>query len=148
MMDNITVDDVIAGRIRIDLDTTHLEEWMDEEMFDVYSVPLLSKTFCRKLCLYASSVMSYIELSPEKCDNPLRSCYRDIDNIGLSWLNDLMFHLILRPISAQLYRDTELEAGDLDWRQGYIAAYSSTPTNSKPRQRLVPHTDDAEVSTC
>lgn len=145
MTENIAVNDVIAGRIRIELDTEHLEEWIDEEMFDVYSFPLLSKTFCRKLCLFASSLLPYIESSPRKCHN-LRSCYKDMDNLGLGWLNDLVFHLILRPISAQLYIDTELEGGDLDWCQGFIAAYSSTPTTSKPRQRLVPHTDDAEIT--
>jgi len=140
------VKDVIAGRTQIELDTGHLEEWMDEEMFDVYSFPLLSQSFCRKLCLYASSVMTYLESSPQKSEKPLRSCYRDLDNLGLAWLNDLIFHLILKPISAQLYRDTDLEGGDLDWRHGFIAAYSGNPTTSKPRQRLVPHTDDAEVT--
>jgi len=55
--------------------------------------------------------------------------------------------MILRPLSSLLYGDTELEGGDLDWRQGFIAAYSKSPTTAKPRQRLVPHTDDAEVST-
>jgi hypothetical protein len=146
MMENSTVNDVIAGRIRTELDTGYLGEWMDEEMFDVYSFPLLSETFCSKLCSYASSVMPYIESSPQKCNPPVRSCYRNMDNLGLGWLNDLVFHFILRPISAQLYRDTELEGGDLDYRHGFIAAYSSDPTTSRPRQRLVPHTDDAEVS--
>ena len=146
MTGKIAVNDVIAGGVEIELDSGHLEEWMDEEMFDVYSFPLLSKTFCRKLCLYASSVLSYVELAREKNNKPGRSCYRDLDNLGLGWLNDLVFHLILRPISAQLYRDTELEGGDLDYRHGFIAAYSVSPTTSKPRQRLVPHTDDAEVS--
>lgn len=146
MMDNSTIDDVIAGRIRTELDTGCLGEWMDEEMFDVYSFPLLSQTFCRKLCSYASSVMSYIEASPQKSVTPVRSCFRNMDNLGLGWLNDLVFHLILRPISAQLFGDTELEGGDLDYRHGFIAAYSSDPTTSRPRQRLVPHTDDAEVS--
>jgi hypothetical protein len=143
---DISVKDLIAGKAQVELDTGHLEEWMDEEMFDVYSFPLLSETFCRKLCSYASSILSYLESSPRQSDIPVRSCYRDIDNLGLEWLNDLIFHLILKPISTQLYRDTELEGGDLDWRQGFIAAYSGTPTKAKPRQRLVPHTDDAEVS--
>eukprot|EP00531_Pseudo-nitzschia_arenysensis_P012569 CAMPEP_0116137314 /NCGR_PEP_ID=MMETSP0329-20121206/12185_1 /TAXON_ID=697910 /ORGANISM="Pseudo-nitzschia arenysensis, Strain B593" /LENGTH=391 /DNA_ID=CAMNT_0003632227 /DNA_START=266 /DNA_END=1442 /DNA_ORIENTATION=+ len=146
MVSKIAVDDVIAGKEQIELDAGYLEEWMDEEMFDVYSFPLLSKTFCRKLCLYASSIISYLESSPQKSDNPVRSCYRDLDNLGLGWLNDLIFNLILRPVSAQLYRDTDLEGGDLDWRHGFIAAYSGSPTTSKPRQRLVPHTDDAEVT--
>jgi hypothetical protein len=59
-----------------------------------------------------------------------------------------MLHLILRPMSAHLYQETENmgKAGDLDWRQGYVTAYSVSPTQSKPRQRLVPHTDDSEVT--
>ncbi len=146
MTEKIAMNEVIAGRVEIELDPGHLEEWMDEEMFDVYSFPLLSKTFCQKLCLYASSVLSYVEASRERTNKPGRSCYRDLDNLGLGWLNDLVFHLILKPISAKLYRDTELEGGDLDYRHGFIAAYSGSPTTSKPRQRLVPHTDDAEVS--
>lgn len=146
MIDTRKVTDVIAGKVHVELDTGRLEEWMDEEMFDVYSFPLLSKTFCRKLCSYVSSLTSYLESSSQKPDNPIRSCYRDLDNLGLGWLNDLVFHLILKPISAQLYRDTDLEGGDLDWRHGFIAAYSGKPTTSKPRQRLVPHTDDAEVT--
>ena len=146
MIGNVAVNDAISGRIQVELDTGRLEEWMDEEMFDVYSFPLLSETFCRKLCLYVSSVMSYLESSSQKPENPIRSCYRDLDNLGLGWLNDLVFHLILKPISSQLYRDTDLEGGDLDWKHGFIAAYSGNPTTSKPRQRLVPHTDDAEVT--
>jgi hypothetical protein len=66
---------------------------------------------------------------------------------GLSWwLNDLLFHLVLRPISRQLYQETETLLGDLHWRQGYIAAYSASPSPTEPRRRLVLHTDDSEVT--
>jgi hypothetical protein len=36
----------------------------------------------------------------------------------------------------------------LDWRHGYVAGYSAIPDGSKgtTRQRLVPHTDDSEVT--
>ena len=142
------IDDVISGKRQIKFDTGRLVEWIDEEMFDVYSFPILSKTFCHKLCAYTSSVMPYIETwSQKRNHSPLNSCYRDIDNLGLQWLNDIVFHMISRPLSSLLYGDTELEGGNLDWRQGFIAAYSKSPTTAKPRQRLVPHTDDAEVST-
>ena len=71
----------------------------------------------------------------------------DLDTIGLSWINDLIFHLIIRPISQHLFWDTE-SMGDLDWRQGYVAGYSSQPSADKgaQRERLVSHTDDSEVT--
>mmetsp|Transcript_22270 Transcript_22270/g.62029 ORF Transcript_22270/g.62029 Transcript_22270/m.62029 type:complete len:476 (+) Transcript_22270:198-1625(+) len=145
--DSVSLEDVLSGTIPVELDAGFLQEWMDEEMFDVYSFPLLSETFCRKLCLYASTAMAFLESSLRSSDVSINSyVYKNLDLLGLSWLNDLVFHLIVRPISAQLYKDTELLGGDLDWRQGFVAAYSSSPTTSKPRQRLVPHTDDAEIT--
>ena len=146
-IETITVNDIIDGRASIELENGYLEEWMDEEMFDVYSFPLLSETFCHKLCMYVSGILAHVELSRKALNYTMSSCYKDLDNLGLGWLNDLIFHLILRPVSAQLYKDIELRGGDLDWRQGFIAAYSSDPTTSKPRQRLVAHTDDSEVRT-
>ena len=38
-----TVEQVLNGEIDIHLDAMHLENWLDQEMFDVYSFPLLSK---------------------------------------------------------------------------------------------------------
>jgi hypothetical protein len=145
---DIFVNDVISGRIRIpiELDTEYLQEWIEYEMDDVYSFPLLSETFCNNLHTFVSSIMSFVEMTHPISNFPVR-IYKDLDYLGLEWLNDLIFNLILRPISAQLYKETELSGGDLDWRTGYIASYSGDPTSSKPRQRLVPHTDDAEVST-
>lgn len=142
----IFVNDVISGRIPIELDAKHLQEWIDYEMNDVYSFPLLSETYCRNIHTYVTSIISFVELTPRISNLP-KTIYKDLDYLGLEWLNDLVFNLIVRPISAQLYKDTELSGGDLDFRQGYIASYSSDPTISKPRQGLVPHTDDAEVST-
>ena len=55
-----------------------------------------------------------------------------------------MFHLVIRPISRHLFQDTELHGGELDYRHGYIAAYEGSP--HAPRQRLVAHTDDSEVT--
>ena len=78
----------------------------------------------------------------------------DMDMIGLSWLNNLIFHLIVRPLSRHLFKQTEGIKDDLDWRQGYIAGYSHSPTIDPKndnsigiqRSRLVPHTDDSEVT--
>ena len=94
------------------------------------------------------------EAQDEQSSDQLRGV-RNLDLVGLSWVNDLLLHLITRPISRHLYQNTEMggnnELGsnveaDLDWRHGFLAAYSAAPTAHKPRQRLVPHTDDAEVT--
>jgi hypothetical protein len=143
--DNMSVEDVLRGRIPIKLDTAQLEQLMDEEMDDVFAFPLLSQEFCTKLHTFVSAFLEAMEASPP-LQTITRGIHKDLDNMGMGWLNDLLFHLITRPIAAQLYKETELAKGDLDWRQGFIASYSADPTQSKPRQRLVPHTDDAEVT--
>eukprot|EP00980_Cylindrotheca_fusiformis_P023016 scaffold10054_cov140-Cylindrotheca_fusiformis.AAC.7 len=140
-----SVEDVIQGKTKIDLDAGHLETIMDEELFDVYSFPLLAPSFCCKLQCYVQRVIKEIE---ENSDFKWLTAgsIRDLDNLGLPWLNSLLLHLVVRPITEHLYKESEIGGGDLDWRQGYIAAYSADPTDTKPRQRLVPHTDDAEVT--
>lgn len=70
----------------------------------------------------------------------------DLDTVRLSWINDLLFHLVIRPISRHLFRETELEGGDLDCRHGYVVGYAANPNTSLPRERLVTHTDDSEVT--
>lgn len=70
----------------------------------------------------------------------------DLDTVGLSWINDLLFQLVVRPISRHLFRQTELERGELDYRHGYFVGYKAKPTMSAPRERLVAHTDDSEVT--
>lgn len=147
-----TVEQVLSGERRVDLDAGYLEELMDEEAYDVYSFPLLSSSFCVKLHTFFRRVME--EAEDEQSTHQIRGV-RNLDLVGLSWVNDLLLHLITRPISRHLYQTTEMggssELGskveaDLDWRHGFIAAYSATPNAHKPRQRLVPHTDDAEVT--
>jgi hypothetical protein len=140
-----TVQDVIAGECQVELNTGYLQELMEEEMYDVYSFPLLAPSFCSNVQHFIKRIIKELDENPEFASLN-RSMIRDLDNLGLKWLNDLLFHLILRPISRHLYIETEMKGGDLDWRQGYIAAYSASPTDSKPRQRLVPHTDDSEVT--
>ena len=41
---SITLQDVLEGNVVVELDAAQLEGWLDEEMFDVYSFPLLSET--------------------------------------------------------------------------------------------------------
>ena len=38
-----TIQSVISGATTVELDPGELEEWLEQEMFDVYSFPLLSK---------------------------------------------------------------------------------------------------------
>jgi hypothetical protein len=79
----------------------------------------------------------------------------DLDSIGLGWINDMIFHLFLHPMTTHLFAKSEQlkDTNDsskqlLDWRHGYVAGYSAVPTLSRgaPRQRLVRHTDDSEVT--
>ena len=141
---SISVQDVLSGKSKVELDAGYLQELMDEEMFDVYSFPLLSSEFCETVQSYVRAAMAVLE-TDEEFANYSRGITKDLDLLGLSWLNDLLFQLVLRPISRQLYQETET-LGDLDWRQGYIAAYSASPSTTKPRRGLVPHTDDSEVT--
>jgi hypothetical protein len=189
---NVSVEQVMMGKAQVELDAGYLEKLMEEESSgggDVYSFPLLSHEFCTLLQTFvrtiwyeieqedasinnassASSTTDAIDESsqpapPPPPDRRNRLLLRDLDCLGLSWLNDLLFHLIVRPISRHLYQETDIEgynngsgkttAGrgadtalpELDWRHGFIASYSARPSLQLPRQRLVPHTDDSEVT--
>lgn len=150
-----SLSEVLEGKIAVELDGAQCEEWLDQEMFDVYSFPLLLPSFCEKV---KKLMKKLIHLQEEKRkseqandDNTLGASigFRpiDVDMIGISWLNDLLFHLIVRPLSWHLFQTTE-SMEDLDWRQGYIVGYSHSPSgkDGAQRQRLVPHTDDSEVT--
>jgi hypothetical protein len=139
-----SVQDVLSGASKVELNAGYLQELMEEEMCDVYSFPLLSSDFCETVESYIRAAMTVLE-TDEEYTHLSRGITKDLDLLGLSWLNDLLFHLVLRPISQHLFQETET-LGDLDWRQGYIAAYSASPSTTKPRHRLVPHTDDSEVT--
>ena len=41
--------DVLEGKVHVQLDLGLLEDWLHEEFFDVYSMPLLSRSFCIRL---------------------------------------------------------------------------------------------------
>jgi hypothetical protein len=144
-----SVQEVLDGTSKVELDAGYLEDLMDEEAYDVYSFPLLSDSFCDRIQAY----MRRINEELEECKDPDffsggQRTARNLDNVGLGWLNNLLFQLVVRPISRQLYQETEMGGahGDLDWRHGFITAYSADPDTHKPRERLVPHTDDAEVT--
>lgn len=151
---NNEVRDFIDGRCNLQIDESLLGEFMDQAMFDVYSFPIFEPEFC-KLLRQTVRDLSWLA---EK-DYPHLNLGRrplDLDDIGLGWINDAIFALFIQPISRHLFATTELlthaEKYDseqlLDWRQGYIAGYSASPTSAKGanRHRLVPHTDDSEVT--
>jgi len=152
-----TVEDIIAGRSQVHLFPSLLEDWMSQEMFDVYSFPLLTHEFCSLLRSTLRELSTLAE-SDEFSHLQLGRRPIDLDTIGLGWITDLLFHMFIKPISIHLFATTEQLVDDavgipdstpiLDWRQGYVAGYSSNPKGSKgaTRHRLVPHTDDAEVT--
>ena len=141
-----SLQDVLSGKSQVDLDAHLLEGLMEQELFDVYSMPLLSRAFCDKLRNFVQAVSNLGEAA-EFADLIVGKRPVDLDTVGLSWINDLLLHLIIRPLSRHLYKDSET-IDELDWRQGYVAGYSAKPSSSDatPRQRLVTHTDDSEVT--
>ena len=142
--DTPNVQEVLRGQVDVELDTAKLQRLMDEEFFDVYSFRLLSTHFCKELREF---VMALTEVGKSESFAHLQFGRRavDFDTVGLGWVNDLLFHLIMRPMTRHLFQSTE-SLDDLDWRQGYVAGYSASPTDGKPRERLVTHTDDSEVT--
>jgi hypothetical protein len=143
-----SVELILSGKTNITLDIAKLTQWMDEECFDVYSFPLLSTEFCKRVRDYLIALTDLAHQSKNTTQLQQQLVGRrpfDLDSIGLSWLNDLLLHLIIRPISRPLFQSTESK-GELDWRHGFVAAYSATPQVGKPRERLVAHTDDSEVT--
>lgn len=140
-----TVQEVLSGHVDIELDVAKLQVLMDEEFDDVFSFRLLSTAFCKDLRDFVTALTELGQSSAEFADLQVGRRPVDFDTVGLSWVNDLLFHMIMRPISRHLFQTTE-SLGDLDWRQGYVAGYSASPTEGKPRERLVTHTDDSEVT--
>jgi hypothetical protein len=143
-----SLQDILSGKVQVELDAGYLEQLMDEVVYDVYSLPLIAPEFCKTLQRYLRAVNAQLEIKSRQNSDDVSTTLgiRDLDRIGLSWLNDLLFHLIIKPISRHLFKESETSGGELDWRQGYVAAYSASPSQTRPRQRLVPHTDDSEVT--
>ncbi len=153
-----SLDDVLSGKIVVELDEAQCEEWLDQEMYDVYSFPLLLPSFCMKIKRVMKRLIQYQSQKAKtkqtnsdggKISNidSLGKRPLDLDLIGASWINSLLFHLVIRPLSKHLFRHTETME-DLDWRHGYIVGYSDSPSEAggAQRQRLIPHTDDSEVT--
>jgi hypothetical protein len=142
---HLALQQVTLGEIDVTIDPSALAVLMDEEMFDVYSFPLLQPDFCKRICDY---VRHLAILGQQERYQSLNLGQRpfDLDSIGLTWLADWLFQLVVRPISRQLFKASECGGGELDWRHAFVAGYSATPALGKPRERLVTHTDDSEVT--
>ena len=147
-----TVEDVVNGQCQVELDPGRLEALLDEELYDVYSFRLLSDDFCNNLREFVKELAVLMKNESSSANGAAAAAAAELyqnrpfnlDTIGLSWINDLLFHLVMRPIARQLFWESEGLQQDLDWRNGYIAGYSATPDTGKPRERLVTHTDDSE----
>ena len=139
------VEEVMCGNVKVELDASQLELLLDEELYDVFSFRLLKKEFCEELREFARAYWAMNEKLDEAKKQQIKGAF-DFDLVGFKWLNDLLLHLVLRPVARQLYEDSEGLLEDLDWRHGYIAGYSVSPTEGKPRERLVTHTDDSDVT--
>ena len=136
---------VLSGEVAVELDSSELTTLMDEEFFDVFSLPVFTPDFCKLLREYSRALVSAAR------DNDITELTVgrrpiNLDPSGIGWVSDLLFHLVLRPISRHLFSQTECGGGDLDWRHGFIAGYSASPSLGKVRERLVSHTDDSEVT--
>ena len=68
-----TVEEISNGKAQVDLDPSLLEDWMCQEMFDVYSVPLLTNevstfhiilmkrySLFQRICLLGTIVVCHI----------------------------------------------------------------------------------------
>ena len=133
---------VLSGEFEIHLDAYLLEDLIEPEVQDVFFVSIFCPNFCKDMISYIRQVSTILG----KNDITIRPI--DLDVIGLHWINNVLLHLIVRPISKHLFKNTELMEGDLDWRQGYVAAYKGQSSNTKVehQNRLVVHTDDSEIT--
>lgn len=143
---DVTVDNVLEGKVNVHLNEALLEDWIDQEMFDVYSFPLLSEEFCKSLRFIMNKFLG-VAKNEEYSQLKLGRGVIDLDVIGMGWVTDLIFELVIKPISRHLFRESETQ-GELDFRHGYITGYTagSKTKQSGLRNRLVPHTDDSEIT--
>uniref|UniRef100_A0A7S3KW25 Fe2OG dioxygenase domain-containing protein n=1 Tax=Amphora coffeiformis TaxID=265554 RepID=A0A7S3KW25_9STRA len=129
------------------LEAAQLEPLMEQEVSDVYSVPLFQPAYCQRLMAFLCDLSAFRKAKFHDATSSLHTRWIDLDHVGLSWLNDILLHMVVQPISRHLFvQDTGNAA--LDWRQGYLAAYT-TPTQTdqiRPRQGLTAHTDDSELT--
>lgn len=132
--------EVTRQAYHLELPVGPLAGLMDEELPDVFTFPLLAPSFCAEICAYVQALASM--------DSDFGRRVVNLDTVGLSWVNDLLLALVMRPIARHLFTTTDLGNGDLDWRNGYIAGYAAVPTadHATRRERLVTHTDDSEVT--
>ena len=158
------------------LEAAQLEPLMDQVVPDVYSLPLLQPSYCQKILAYLRDLSAFRQERYHRnvanhtgqhasSSSSLHTRWIDLDHVGLSWLNDVFMYYAIQPLSRHLFQaevngvgggssmntnndNNNDDAALLDWRQGYLAAYT-TPTSTdqmRPRQGLTVHSDDSEVT--
>ena len=152
-MPSFSVQSVLSGQHRLALEPHVLEDLLDEEMDGVYSLPLLSPSFCHKIRQYCQALAKLAHQDEPETFAYLQVGTRAIsfDTVGLGWINDLILQVFLQSIAQHLFPPNINENDNnaiLDWRQGYVAGYAATPSaqTATPRQQLNIHTDDSEVT--
>ncbi|GAX13633.1 hypothetical protein FisN_14Lh356 [Fistulifera solaris] len=132
-----TVAQILSGAVRVEWNISLLTKLLDEECSDVFSIPILSGAFCRELIQLIRSLRQFF--AQDTTIEPPR--FFSLSHLGITWLDDFLFRVILYPISIHLFDNIHL-----DWYHSFVAGYAAQPNCVTPRQFLVPHTDDSEVT--
>jgi hypothetical protein len=132
-----TVAQVLSGAVRVEWNVSLLTELLDEECSDVYSIPILSDAFCQELIQLIRSLRLFFA-QDTTIEQPR---FFSLSQLGITWLDDFLFRVLLYPISIHLFDNIHL-----DWYHSFVAGYAAQPNCVTPRQFLVPHTDDSEVT--
>eukprot|EP01006_Ploeotia_vitrea_P025227 TRINITY_DN58082_c0_g1_i1.p1 TRINITY_DN58082_c0_g1~~TRINITY_DN58082_c0_g1_i1.p1 ORF type:complete len:360 (+),score=44.13 TRINITY_DN58082_c0_g1_i1:105-1184(+) len=132
---------------------------VDEVSPGVWSFPLLSAEFCKKLLADRNNFMDFVTncteeeqlriLGPSEKNEKLneRRLRFNLDTMGMKWLLDLLLSYVAVPLSSVVFND-ELEGAKLNWRHGYIIGYADKGDSRGviAKSGLIPHTDDSEVT--
>jgi hypothetical protein len=82
LVDSISTRFSGTGTSKVELDARYLQELMDEEeMFDVYSFPLLFSEFCETVQSYVRAAMAVLEMDEDFTDDS-RGITKDLDLLG------------------------------------------------------------------
>lgn len=132
-----TVTQVLSGAVPVAWNVSLLTELLDEECLDVFSMPILSHAFCQELIQLIRALQQFLA-QDSSIEQPR---FFSLSELGITWLDNFLFRVLIQPISLHLFENTRL-----DWYHSFVAGYASQPSRVTPRQFLVPHTDDSEVT--
>ena len=126
-----TVQDVLELKNNISIGMGAFEAWIDDPAIEeVYTFPVFTEQFC------SSVVHEALQRNQEMGKQRIQAAV-GLKVLGLQWVAELCLRSFVEPLSRALYPDLY----PLDWNHAYIVSYDSTE-----RDRLVSHTDDAEVT--